>query len=180
MCIRDRELKEELTSAWDNDRAKKRLKKAEREELRMQGLLSSTGKKGKADLSQKYLQGMTLKQVMDELRIFLQEDGQNTRPFPPMDKKDRKALHEVADKFNLKSKSVGTGTSRFPILYKTSRTVEYSEAHFDRVMYKSSHGFFKNQTTKGKRGAVKPMRAGRGGGFDKAAVALRNLSLIHI
>jgi hypothetical protein len=41
---------------------------------------------------------------------------------PPMDKADRKIVHELANAFNLKSKSVGGGKSRFPILTKTQRT----------------------------------------------------------
>lgn len=173
--ISDEDLRDEMAGAWENDRAKKRLKKAEREELRMQGMLGSTGKKGKADLGQKYLYGMNLSQTHEELRVFLQDDGQRSRPFPPMDKRDRKALHELADKFNLKSKSVGSGNNRFPVLYKTNRTVEYSEAHFTRMVSNSGRSFFKNSAAKGKKGAGKlPKRGpGRGGGFDKSAVSLR-------
>ncbi|KAI6885955.1 hypothetical protein KC360_g5326 [Hortaea werneckii] len=177
--LSDDSLREEMAGQWENDRAKKRLKKAEREELRSQGMLGPLAKKGKADLSQKYQYGMTLPQIHDELRLFLQNDGQSSRPFPPMDKRDRKALHELADKFNLKSKSVGSGNKRFPVLYKTSHTVEYSAGHFERMASKSARKFFQNSATKGKKAAKTPKRgggagAGRGGGFDKSAVSLRH------
>lgn len=177
-ALSDEELRDGMLGAWEKDRSKKRLKKAEREELRAQGLLGVAGRKGKADLSQKYVQGMTMQQVHEELRVFLLDDGQNSRSFPPMDKGDRKALHEVATAFNLNSKSVGSGKNRFPVLYKTARTLEYSEAHFEKVMDASSRGFLKNSAGRAKKAAkaVKSMngRAGRGGGFDKSTVSLRN------
>ena len=44
-----------------------------------------------------------------------------------MDKRDRKTIHELASIFALKSKSIGTGKSRFPVLIKTSRTVDVEE-----------------------------------------------------
>jgi predicted RNA-binding protein Jag len=175
--ISDDDLKEELNNAWANDREKKRLRKLEREELRAQGLLGGSGKKGKADLSQKYLEGMTMEQVHEELRAFLQNDDVSTRPFPPMDKRDRKALHEIANMLNLKSKSVGTGNNRFPVLYKTSRTMDYGEGYFNRIISASSRRFLKNagaKKGKGKGAAKMTPRAGKGGGFNKAAVSIRD------
>ncbi|KAK4556268.1 squalene synthetase-like protein [Recurvomyces mirabilis] len=191
-ALSDDELRDTMLGTWENDREKKRIKKVEREELRQQGLLGSSGRKGKADLGMKYLQGMTMKQVLDELKLFLQDEGQKSRPFPPMDKKDRKALHEVAGALNLKSKSVGTGHARFPVLYKTSWTAEYSDYHFEEIMVSAQRGFLKNSAGKGKKGGArgpntgpggstrKPAGggAGRGGGFDKAAVSLRNGEIV--
>ncbi|KAH9825893.1 protein SQS1-like [Teratosphaeria destructans] len=177
--LSDEDLKDQLRSTWDRDRDRKRVKKAEREELRAQGLLGR-GKNGKADLGQKYLQGMTMEQVHEELRLFLQDDGKTTQSFPPMDKRDRKALHDIANMMNLKSKSVGSGNSRFPIIYKTTSTIEYREGHFNKVLQHASRGFLKNNKYKGGGGPKgkgkqpKPMRAGRGGGFSKDAVTIRD------
>lgn len=179
-ALSDDELRDEVLGQWSNDRDKKRLKKAEREELRMQGLLGSTiSKKGKADLSQKYLQGMTIPQVHDELRVFLQDDGKTTRSFPPMDKEDRKALHEIANALNLKSKSVGTGKNRSPVLFKTSRTPSYSDATFRRVTSAANRGFLKNSAFKGKKpkgGAVPRggQKGGKGRGADTSSTGLRH------
>jgi len=178
-ALSDDELKNEMLGHWGNDREKKRLKKAEREELRMQGLLGAgVAKKGKADLSQKYQQGITTTQIHLELRVFLQDATKTTRAFPPMDKDDRKSLHEIANVLNLKSKSVGTGKNRAPVLYKTSRTHEYTDAMFNRVTNAANKGFFKNSAFKGKKpkgGAIPKMqRGGKGRGADTSSTGLKH------
>nr|POF02278.1 protein sqs1 [Quercus suber] len=184
-AISDDEFKETMRDTWENDRLKKREKKALREQARAEGMLGSSGKKGKADLSKKYLEGMTMRQIGDELRIFLQDDGQNSRPFPPMDKKDRKSLHEIASAFNLNSKSVGAGKQRFPVLYKTSFTIEYSDHQFNRVMAAHERGFLKVSGKarsfgggSGKANKFRSPRGGQGGGFSKAATSLRNGEIV--
>ena len=45
-----------------------------------------------------------------------------------MAQKERKLIHEIANVFKLKSKSIGSGKSRYPVLYKTARTNHYDEA----------------------------------------------------
>lgn len=72
--ISDSELERSLEDAWDLDRMKKSQKKKEREELRSQGLLGKNG--GKADMKQKYNEGMGIDSVKEELKQFLQ--GSNT------------------------------------------------------------------------------------------------------
>jgi hypothetical protein len=175
-ALSDDELKDEMIGHWSNDREKKRLKKAEREELRREGLLGAgVAKKGKADLSQKYLQGMTVVQIHEELRIFLQDVTKTTRAFPPMDKHDRKSLHEIASVLNLKSKSVGAGKNRAPVLYKTNRTAEYTEATFNRITTAANRGFLKNSAFKGKKpkGGAAP-KGGKGRGADTSSTGLRH------
>ena len=178
-ALSDDELKDEMLGHWSNDREKKRIKKAEREELRREGLLGAgVAKKGKADLSQKYLQGMTVTQIHDEIRVFLQDPTKTTRAFPPMDKHDRKSLHEIASVLNLKSKSVGAGKNRAPILYKTNRTAEYTDATFNRITTAANKGFLKNSAFKGKKpksGAVPKMqRGGKGRGADTSSTGLKH------
>jgi hypothetical protein len=63
---------------------------------------------------------------------------------------------------NLNSRSQGGGKNRFPIVYKTSRTEEYSPDMFDRIMNASGHGFL----TRGKAKKMAKGKAG-GGGFSK-------------
>lgn len=160
--LSDEELKADMAAAWEKDRSKKRQKKLEREELRAEGLLGSAGRKGKADLSNKYPFGMNLQQVWRELAEFLQDEDMRERSFPPMDKVDRKSLHEVAVALDLKSKSQGNGLKRFPIIYKTSNTKMYSADMFNRVLRASGRGFLTN------RGAAKKMaRRGAGDGPGK-------------
>lgn len=68
--VSDTELQLSLSSAWYKDRLKKQAKKQEREKLRAQGLLGKKNKK-KADLQAKYLDGMTIDQIKDEIRAFI-------------------------------------------------------------------------------------------------------------
>lgn len=165
-AMSDEDLKGQMAAAWENDRSKKRQKKAEREELRADGLLGSAGRKGRADLSKRYPLGMNIHQVWSELADFLQDEDLMERAFPPMDKVDRKSLHEVATRLNMKSKSQGAGQKRFPIIYKTSRTEEYSPHLFKKVIDASTRGFYTNRHSAG-RVARKAARAEKFGGKGK-------------
>lgn len=71
----DPDLNNQLQAAWETDRTKKRLKKAEREELRKQGLL---GRNGKApDLKAKYKDGVDMMEVVEDIRDFMMSDKQS-------------------------------------------------------------------------------------------------------
>ena len=153
--LSDDDLIAEITNSWEKDRSKKAARKAEREEQRKLGLLGSGGKtkkgnKFKPDLSMRYDEGISMLQVRVELRAFLDNDDFTTKAFPPMAKGDRKVLHEIAAKFNLKSKSIGSGKNRAPVLIKTSRTIEFSDEHFQRAQSTVQRGFFRQPGKKGK------------------------------
>ena len=66
--LSDSELENSLLTAWQNDRFKKKMRKQEREELRVQGLL---GKKGKVDMKAKYKEGISWEDVKKEIGTFL-------------------------------------------------------------------------------------------------------------
>lgn len=66
--LTDTEIENSIQLAWENDRAKKKIYKQEREELRAQGLL---GKKNKADLKSKYSQAMSMAELKNEIEEFL-------------------------------------------------------------------------------------------------------------
>lgn len=67
--LEDDDMSKTLQKTWQTDRDKKRLKKAEREELRQQGLL---GRKGKApDLNAKYQGGFGMQDIVEEIQKFL-------------------------------------------------------------------------------------------------------------
>ena len=178
-AISDDELKDVLSEQWNKDRSKKAQKKLEREELRREGLLGASGKKGRAHLGTKYPLGMNMRQVHDELRDFLQDEDLEQRAFPPMDKKDRAALHNICNALNLKSRSQGVGKNRFPVLSKTSRTGEYSEDVFVKIVQASTRGFLSNPG-KAKKFAKQASKGGpgRGGGFSKDAVTVRNGEIV--
>ncbi|KAH3992907.1 protein SQS1 [Parastagonospora nodorum] len=153
----DSDLNEQLQNAWEADRMKKRLKKAEREELRQQGLL---GRKGKgANLKVKYSGGVTMEDVVEEIREFLLGDSQSMS-LPPMDAHRRATIHQAAKFFELSSRSRGDGQDRFTVLSRTSRTRTYTDAEFDRAI--SHRGFVKRL-----RG---PLQGKSGGGPSRAAI----------
>ncbi len=79
-----------------------------------------------------------------------------------MDKTYRKVVHEIASAFNLKTKSAGKGTCRFPILYRTQRTILYTDYAFSRVDSRVSR-FLPRSDVGGMRSAG-PSRGGFGGG----------------
>lgn len=66
--LSDSELEQSMRMAWENDRAKKRSRKQEREEVRAQG---SLGNKHKFRLKDKHSEGMTMTEVKHEIRDFL-------------------------------------------------------------------------------------------------------------
>lgn len=166
----DSDLERQLQVAWKNDRHRKKERKQQREELRALGLLQKTAAH---DLRLNYPFGMTIKQVADELRLFLQQEKEmyvafsndllvvlvqmQANPvnnasitFPPMDLHARKIVHELADTFNIKSKSVGKAEQRRPSLYRTVRTTPYSQAIFDRAVGQVHRKFLPRADTKGK------------------------------
>lgn len=81
-----------------------------------------------------------------------------------MDKANRKIVHELANAFNLKSKSVGNGDLRFPVLYRTKRTNYWSESRFSAVETKLSKRFL----PRGNRAPPRPHRESKFGGSSAA------------
>ncbi|KAK2812138.1 hypothetical protein FQN50_001495 [Emmonsiellopsis sp. PD_5] len=158
--LSDSDLAWELEQSWENDRKKKKAKKQEREELRAQGLLGT--KPGKINMKAKYPEGLSFDDVKEEIRTFLASPT-GSLSLPPMDKRNRKLVHELANLLSLKSISRGNGTSRFPILTKTSRTPTFEGQSIDHVDRLFSSGRFMRRMDRHQRGSgVKPIAKGRG------------------
>lgn len=173
--ISDSELEETLQATWKADRLRKKDKKQQREELRAQGLLGKNV--DPTDPRVKYQTGMTLDQIKEEMRIFLCS-ADETLTLPPMDSNARKIIHELANKFNIKSKSAGHGETRRPSLYRTKRTLKYSEPSFEQVFARAGRRYFPRLDQKGKAprggggGAGGMGRSGRG--INHAAFTLKD------
>ncbi|TVY36024.1 Protein SQS1 [Lachnellula subtilissima] len=168
--LSDSEFEASMQVAFENDRLKKKARKQERDELRAQGLLGN--KNGKPDLKQKFKEGMSIHDVKDQIKGFLM--GSNTTlSLPPMAKADRKVVHELAAAFNLKSKSVGGGKSRAPILTRTSRTPRYLESTFDAVEARLSRRYLPRMDVGHKQ---RVQRAPRGG--NNAGVSYRDGDIV--
>ncbi|KAK0648828.1 hypothetical protein B0T16DRAFT_326199 [Cercophora newfieldiana] len=162
--VSDSELESALRKAWERDRERKKNRKMEREARRASGLLGRNVNPD--DLRVKYQEGMKLEDMKYELLIFLTGTTE-TIQFPPMDKEARKTLHELAGKFKIKSQSTGSGDQRRPVLFRTKRTVKYSEnrfddaeAHVNEAAARIGRKYFHRLDAKGKGQA----RGGGGGG----------------
>lgn len=73
-----------------------------------------------------------------------------------MDTHARKIVHEIANKFKIKSKSTGKAENRRTSLYRTKRTLQYSEASFDQAIARIHRRFLPRLDIKGKRGNKAP------------------------
>ncbi|KAF2459578.1 hypothetical protein BDY21DRAFT_377917 [Lineolata rhizophorae] len=156
--LSDNELESAMKAQWELDRNKKRLKKAEREQLRAQGLLGRKNK-GIADLSVKYHEGMSILDIKEEFKLFL-TSTLDSRTFPPLEKNDRAFVHALAAGFGLKSKSSGKGNNRCPTLIKTTLTAEFDDVVFTRLQGRYHQGFMPRPR--------KAARTKRGGGTSAA------------
>lgn len=77
---------------------------------------------------------------------------------PPMDTHARKIIHEIANKFQIKSKSTGKADQRRTSLYRTKRTLNYSEKSFDQAIARIHRRFLPRLDVKGKRGNKAPLQ----------------------
>ncbi|GAA6010885.1 hypothetical protein JCM10207_003975 [Rhodosporidiobolus poonsookiae] len=121
----------ELAGRWETDRQKKAKKKAERAAVRAaereadfrdQAVRFSKNKKGKAAAAAAE-QANDAATVNARIRAFIVHDISSTSlSLPPMSKKARIAVHLLAELYGLKSRSLGSGKARFPVLERTSRT----------------------------------------------------------
>ncbi|WEW60361.1 squalene synthetase-like protein [Emydomyces testavorans] len=128
--LSDSDLEWELQVSWENDRKKKKKAKKHREALRAQGLLG--GNPEQVNLKAKYSNGIDFDGARREIREFLLSQTQ-TLSLPPMDKKVRRLVHELANSLSLKSQSRGHGKTRFPVLTKTARTRGFDSESIEEV-----------------------------------------------
>lgn len=151
--VSDSELEQTLQVAWKSDRLKKSERKKHREQLRALGML---GKKANPeDLRVKYPDGMNMEQVADEFQAFLLGSDE-VLTLPPMDNHARKMIHDLADKFKIKSKSTGKADQRRPTLHRTLRTLPYVEATFNQAVNRINRRYFPRLDIKGKRSQRAP------------------------
>ena len=87
-------------------------------------------------------------------------------------------VHEIAHVFKLKSKSIGSGTSRFPVLYRTSRTTQYDEDALGTIEALLSSRRFLPRMDKAKRKKGSAPTKARGGAFVSAGVSYRDGEIV--
>ena len=155
--VSDSDIQHTLQVAWKNDRAKKKAQKQERQELRLKGLLGK-GSEKRPNLKSKYPNGISLDQIGLETETFMSSSNDNLC-LPPMDAHARKIVHEIGHHHGLKSRSMGAGNARFPILFKTSRTRDYDA----KVLAQVRRRFIPNPT-KGRKKTRSGMQSMGGAG----------------
>ncbi|TLD19421.1 R3H multi-domain protein [Venturia nashicola] len=172
--LSDSDLQESFESLCRKDREKKRARKAEREILRMQGLLGRN-KKGKANLSDAYQEGLNIGDLGDIFRNFLESDAQE-QALPPMDSDRRKKVHELAKAFEINSKSRGTKQDRFPLLIKTKRTKKWNAALFYARTKDVNAGYFPrlDAQSRNKTPGPRAFRRSAGGGGNAPGTKYRD------
>ncbi|KAI1087758.1 hypothetical protein F5B19DRAFT_474416 [Rostrohypoxylon terebratum] len=138
--LSDSELEEAMKTTWQKDRLKKAEKKKAREELRSRGLLGKK-KANPDDLRVKYLGGMSLDDLANELETFLLS-SQEQLILPPFDKGTRKTIHIIANRFRIKSQSAGKGQDRCPVLYRSKATLPFDQDTFDRTFGRIKQTWF--------------------------------------
>ncbi|KAJ8292405.1 Mechanosensitive ion channel protein Msy1 [Rhodotorula toruloides] len=164
-----------LAAQWDLDRQSKARKKAERAALRASqneaeyrdSYRTKGGKKGKKALKaarEAADQSNDAATVNRRIRHFIvNEIGEQSVSLPPMSKKARIAVHLLAEVYGLKSRSMGKGNSRFPVLERTSKTtvIGVSERRV-RAIVGTAEG--ENELEDGYEAFGGIGRRGRGGG----------------
>ncbi|KAI1370271.1 hypothetical protein F4677DRAFT_438816 [Hypoxylon crocopeplum] len=137
--VSDSELEEVMKSTWQKDRLKKAEKKKAREELRSMGLLGKNVNPD--DLRIKYIGGMSLDDLANELEVFLLGSREQL-VLPPFDRNTRRTIHALANKFKIKSQSAGKGLDRSPVLYRTKATLPFDQVTFDRTFGRIKQTWF--------------------------------------
>ena len=120
---------------WNKDRAKKTEHKRSRARARLElaadpFATKMSGKKGHKAMLAAIAAGTSnsdcfvdMADLFGDIRTFAANvGGPWAMALPPMDNFRRKAVHQLANALNLKSKSKGEGRARYTTLYKTSRT----------------------------------------------------------
>ncbi|KAK4237228.1 hypothetical protein C8A03DRAFT_44913 [Achaetomium macrosporum] len=178
--VSDSEIEAALRTAWQRDRERKKNRKLEREALRAEGLLGKNANPD--DLRVKYPAGMKLDDIKTELTLFLLGSAPRL-DFPPLDKHARKVIHELANKFNIKSQSTGKGDNRCPVLYRTTRTVRYASTraedattHVDQAALRIRRKYFHRVDVKGQKTEVPRTTSGGRSGYK--ALILREGEIV--
>jgi hypothetical protein len=146
----------ELHDQWERDRAKK----AERKRLRELEKLAAAsadfftptkkkkkGKKARKAARQAAAAAVSLDTVAEHMRAFVVDlGGAPMLALPPMEKRMRKLVHDLAGAFNLTSKSEGNGKARFTTLTRTTMSgVRVDERKLARILGKQAEAGWRPQ-----------------------------------
>ncbi|KAK6543213.1 hypothetical protein TWF694_007115 [Orbilia ellipsospora] len=148
MSDHELELSDQLTRYIMRDRERKRLRKQEKDSLRKTIALNkptSIDIKGSNEVPRDQVPGM--------IKEFLMSGTAERLSLPPMPKGDRQQVHLLARQFFLTSKSQGNGNNRFPVLFKTRKTMlfEGDEEAIDDILRNSGNRYSRDGLGKTQR-----------------------------
>ncbi|KAK4046936.1 squalene synthetase-like protein [Microbotryomycetes sp. JL201] len=169
----------DLEEQWAKDRQKKSVYKRERAAARAaEQALGNHGKKArngkKAMRTDDADAGESDAQIVNiQIRQFLMHNLDDEElALPPMSKKSRVAVHLLAEVYGLKSKSVGKGARRFPVLERTNKSSVFGvDERKIRAILGTARGDKENHRigrTTGKMGGLWAALNGEGGGARKS------------
>lgn len=117
------EFVDDLQKKWRMDIAKKAERKKARAEARRQSSPKTKKQRKKAEKRQDDTPPPDVPKLHDMIRDFICfNTEEKTLTLPPVDKKSRVAIHEIAHLYKMKSQSYGSGKRRYPVLTRTERT----------------------------------------------------------
>ncbi|KAI8583726.1 hypothetical protein K450DRAFT_222485 [Umbelopsis ramanniana AG] len=108
----------ESTSHLTDKQRRKLEKKQERERKKEKNMTTKKQKKMMKEMDE----NVDLRKIDQKLQQFIRDDSISSYQMAPMAKYTRRQVHLLATAYNLKSKSLGSGNSRYPVLSKTERT----------------------------------------------------------
>ncbi|KAI8341840.1 hypothetical protein BC941DRAFT_414661 [Chlamydoabsidia padenii] len=126
-------------------KAIKKQKQLEKKEKRREAKVKKQAKK----VREPDAAPVPLLKIDSRIRDFINDDQLTSYQFAPMSKHNRKQLHQLAVSYNLKSKSIGTGKTRTPIITKTDRTfIPTDRRYIDRFIRNSQSAMTTPSTQK--------------------------------
>lgn len=115
-------------------------------------------------------QATNLRELDNQILAFLDDDGHTTMALPPMEKRSRAQVHMLADAYSIKSKSRGSGRSRFITLIKTKHSgVQVDTRKVARIISGRGEASFGVTMGKGGKKGKSVGGAGKGAGSSVAA-----------
>jgi hypothetical protein len=116
----------DLEDQWSKDRSKKSEYKRQRALARAEAVEATSMSKKGPRAPAAFAGSSDAAFLNNRIRDFLlYELSSPSMALPPMSKKSRVAVHLLAEVYGLKSKSLGKGKARFPLLERTSRSTVY-------------------------------------------------------
>lgn len=87
-------------------------------------------------------------------------------------------VHEIANNLGLKSKSIGKGNNRFPVLYKSTQTGGFDASALDTIISRIGSGRHIPRRDKCRGSGSNMSRRRFGGGFSHAAVSYHDGEIV--